>query len=298
MKRSTIPLGLLCSLFTLGYLPKDASTQEPRATGRNGLPREVTIADTRRHELASTVVDDVFKLHVYLPRGYEEMPGPLPVVYLLDAEYSFGAVAYAIRRLVKDGMIPPVLLVGVAYEVPYEDYYARRERDFTPTAVYLEDFPHAGHAASFARVLREEVIPFVDKTYRVDPNDRTIIGLSFSGLFATYVLFKEPGLFNRYVITSPSLWWDDGILFRYEAEYWATTQALPAHVYFAAGEDDGPSILRDLGRMEDLLATRQYRDLDYRVVRFPDETHRTVFPLAVSHGLRFLFKPLAADSSR
>jgi predicted alpha/beta superfamily hydrolase len=287
----TAPLGLLSVLVTLACLPGSATTQEPQRARRDELPREVTIADTERHELASSVVDDVFKIHVYLPRGYEDMPGPLPVVYLLDAEYSFGAVAYAIRRLVKDGMIPPVLLVGIAYEVPYDDYYARRERDFTPTAVYLEDFPHAGYAASFARVLGEEVIPFINRTYRVDPNDRTIMGLSFSGLFATYLLFREPGLFNRYVITSPSLWWDDGILFRYEAEHWEATQSLPAQVYFAAGEDDGPNILHDLGRMEDLLAARRYRDLDYRIVRFPDETHRTVFPLAVSHGLRFLFRP-------
>jgi len=220
----------------------------------------VTIADTERHEIASSVVDDVFKLRVYLPRGYEDTTGPLSVVYLLDAEYSFGAVAYAVRRLIKDGLIPPVLLVGVAYEVPYDDDYARRERDFTPTAVYLDDFPHAGHAASFARALQEEVIPFVDKTYRVDPNDRTIVGLSFSGLFATFLLFEKPSLFSRYVITSPSLWWDDGILFRYDAEYWETTKALPAQVYFAAGENDGPTILRDLGRMEDPLASWQYRD--------------------------------------
>jgi predicted alpha/beta superfamily hydrolase len=289
MRRPPITPGIIWTLCTLAAIPGAGSAQQLSAAGKDGLPRQVTIADTERHEIASSVVGDVFNLHVYLPRVYEDMTDPLPVVYLLDAEYSFGAAAYIVRRLIKDGLIPPVLLVGVAYEVPYEAYYARRERDFTPTAVYLDDFPHAGHAASFARALREEMIPFVNKTYRVDPNDRTIMGLSFSGLFATYLLFKEPGLFNRYVITSPSLWWDDGIVFRYEGEYRETTQALPAHVYFAAGEDDGPNILRDLGRMENLLATRQYRDLDYRVVRFPDETHRTVFPLAISHGLRFLF---------
>jgi predicted alpha/beta superfamily hydrolase len=38
------------------------------------------------------------------------MTEPLPVVYPLDAENSFGAVAYIIRRLIKDKLIPPVLL--------------------------------------------------------------------------------------------------------------------------------------------------------------------------------------------
>ena len=253
-------------------------------------PRQVTIADSERHELASRLVDEVFKIHVYLPRRYQDLTEPLPVVYLLDAEYSFGAVAYAIRRLIKDSLIPPVLLVGVAYELPYDEYYQRRQRDFTPTAAHLDDFPHAGHAASFARFLREELMPFVNERYRVDPHDRTIVGLSFSGLFCSYLLFKETDLFNRYLIVSPSLWWDNRVLFRYEREYRRTTDRLPARVYFAAGEDDGPSILRDLAAMESLLETRRYRTLDYRVRRFPEETHRTVFPVAVSHGLRFLFR--------
>lgn len=249
----------------------------------------VTVPDSERRELRSALVDDVFKVHVYFPRGYSEMEEALPVVYLLDAEYSFGAVAYIIRRLIKDGLIPPVLLVGVAYEVPYDEYYQRRERDFTPTASHLDEFPHAGHADDFARFLRQELVPFVNRTYRVDPGDRTIMGLSFSGLFSTYLLFSQPDLFKRYVIVSPSLWWDDGIVFRHESEYNSRHPALPARVYLAAGEDDGPNILSDLRRMEQVLAARRFEGLEYRVKRFPEETHRTVFPSAVSHGLRFVF---------
>jgi len=239
--------------------------------------------------LTSTFVDEVFKVHVYFPRGYDEMKEPIPVVYLLDAEYSFGAVAYTIRRLIKDNLIPPVLLVGVAYEVPYDEYYSRRERDFTPTVAHLEYFPAAGHAEAFSRFLREELVPFVNKSYRVDPDDRTIVGLSFSGLFCTYILFADTDLFNRYVIVSPSLWWDNGVLFDYEADYRSRHATLQAHVYWASGEEDGPDILKDLRRMEQVLAERRYPGLQYQVKLFPDETHPTVFPIAVSHGLRFVF---------
>jgi predicted alpha/beta superfamily hydrolase len=251
--------------------------------------RQVVIQDSERHELASAFVDDVFKVHVYFPRGYDEMKDPIPVVYLLDAEYSFGAVAYTIRRLVKDKLIAPVLLVGVAYEVPYDEYYRRRERDFTPTAAHLDEFPDAGQAKSFARFLRQELVPFINKAYQVVPDDRTIVGLSFSGLFLTYLLFKEVDLFNRYVIVSPSLWWDNGIVFRYESDYGSQNSDLQARVYLAAGEDDGRNILRDLRRLEVVLTDRHYQGLHYRVNLFPEETHRTVFPIAVSHGLRFVF---------
>jgi predicted alpha/beta superfamily hydrolase len=278
-------------LLSLACAPSDISQQRESTQSEatpNSYPR-VAIEDTERRELASDFVDQVFKVQVYFPRGYAEMTDSLPVVYLLDAEYSFGAVAYAIRRLVKDSLIPPVLLVGVAYEVPYDEYYRRRERDFTPTAAHLDEFPSAGHAGSFAQFLRHELVPFVNTTYRVDPDDRTIVGLSFSGLFSTHLLFTQPELFNRYVIVSPSLWWDGNIVFRDESDYWSRTKALPARIYLAAGEQDGRNILRGLRRVREVLAARSYEGLQYQVRLFPEETHRTVFPLAVSRGLRFVF---------
>jgi predicted alpha/beta superfamily hydrolase len=255
-----------------------------------GAQQRVEIPDTERHVLQSAIVDEEFKVHVYLPRGYEESTEALPVVYLLDAEYSFGGVAYIVRRLIKDELIPPMVVVGVAYEIPYDDYYQRRQRDFTPTRAHLDEFPAAGHAEAFARFMRDELIPFVNRTYRVDPDDRTIMGLSFSGLFSTYALFAPNRIFHRYVIVSPSLWWDGGFMFRQEVAYRAQTAALPARVFLAAGADDGPTIVRDLRRLEGLLAERQYDGLEYQVRFFPDETHRTVFPIAVSHGLRFVFR--------
>lgn len=103
------------------------------------------------------------------------------------------------------------------------------------------------------------------------------------------------GLFNRYIIVSPSLWWDNGVVFRYESDYRRRHTNLEARLYLAAGEDDGRNILEDLGRLEKILAERQYRGLKYRVKMFPEETHRTVFPIAVSHGLRFVF---AGDEER
>jgi predicted alpha/beta superfamily hydrolase len=271
--------GLLLAAVTSVLLAEGASSQQ-----------RVEIPDTERHVLPSALVDEEFKVHVYLPRGYEESTEALPVVYLLDAEYSFGAVAYIVRRLIKDELIPPVVLVGAAYEVPYDDYYLRRQRDFTPTRAHLDEFPASGHAEAFARFMRDELIPFVNRTYRVDPDDRTIMGLSFSGLFSTYALFTPNQTFNRYVIVSPSLWWDGGFAFRQEIAYREQTEALPARVFLAAGEDDGPSILRDLRRLEGVLAGRRYDGLEYEVRVFPDETHRTIFPVAVSHGLRFVFR--------
>jgi predicted alpha/beta superfamily hydrolase len=45
---------------------------------------------------------------------------------------------------------------------------------------------------------------------------KTIVGQSLGGLLATEILLKKPGLFDNYIIISPSLWWDDQSLLDFE----------------------------------------------------------------------------------
>jgi predicted alpha/beta superfamily hydrolase len=261
----------------------------PRASAEESVPR-VQIPDTERRVLTSQYVDEEFKIHVYLPRHYPEEGRQYPVIYLLDAEYSFGCVSYVVRRLIKGQEMPPAIVVGVSYEVPYEDFYRRRERDYTPSAAHLDEFPAAGHGPAFFTFLEKELIPFVNATYATEPDDRTLVGLSFSGLFSTWVLFNHPEAINRYVIISPSLWWDNGVCFRYEDDYAKNHQSLPARVFLTAGERDGPNIVKDVPRLIDRLESRHYEGLALGGGLLEDETHRTIFPNAVTKGLRFVFK--------
>jgi len=62
------------------------------------------------------------------------------------------------------------------------------------------EWPLAGGADNFKKFMQEELVPFIDSNYRTVKNDRTIAGLSFGGLFAAYVLFAEPSLFQRYIL--------------------------------------------------------------------------------------------------
>ncbi|MCW8985095.1 MAG: alpha/beta hydrolase-fold protein [Thermoanaerobaculales bacterium] len=253
---------------------------------------QVQIPDTERRVLASRFVDEEFKIHVYLPRNYPEEGRRYPVIYLLDSEYSFGCVSYVVRRLIKGREIPPAIVVGVSYEVPYEDFYRRRQRDYTPSAAHLEEFPAAGHGPAFFQFIEKELIPFVDATYATEPDDRTLVGLSFSGLFSTWVLFNHPEIINRYVIISPSLWWDNGVSFRYEEAYAKNHQSLRARVYLIAGEHDGRNIVKDVPRLIGRLESRSYQGFVLGGGLLEDETHRTIFPNAVTKGLRFVFKDL------
>ena len=95
MKSSKI-LILCLFLVPLLNLPVPANLQEGPKEGEVPLQAEVErveIPDTERRVLKSSFVDEEFKIHVALPRGYSEEKGRYPVIYLLDSEYSFGCVA-------------------------------------------------------------------------------------------------------------------------------------------------------------------------------------------------------------
>src|SRR6185369_6618719 len=69
-------------------------------------------------------------------------------------------------------------------------------------------FPSAGGADNFLKFFETELIPQIEKQYRVQPY-RIFAGHSFGGLFAIHALITKPKLFNSYVAVSPSLQWEN-----------------------------------------------------------------------------------------
>ena len=66
--------------------------------------------------------------------------------------------------------------------------------------------PNNGGSDKFITFIEKELQPYIERTYSTN-DSKTIIGQSLDGLLATEILFKNPKLFNHYIIISPSLWW-------------------------------------------------------------------------------------------
>lgn len=157
----------------------------------------------------STALGEDRVLNIALPQGYHpDSAARYPVIVVLDggADEDFihvtGAVQFASFPWV--GWVKPGIVVGIAN--------VDRMRDLTSPTRNARDkaeLPTSGGSAAFMRFIAKEVLPFVDANYRTFP-ERTLIGQSLGGLFATEVLLREPSLFQHYIIVSPSLWWDDG----------------------------------------------------------------------------------------
>jgi predicted alpha/beta superfamily hydrolase len=181
--------------------------------------------------------------------------------------------------------MPEVIIVGIAYGAYPGQEGNNRRRDFTPTAV--AEYPTSGGAEKFLRFIRDELIPVIDSKYRTNPNDRTLSGASLSGLFSLYVLFQHPDIFNRYKISSPSLWWDNGATFELEKKYSEKYSDLPARVFLSVG--DVERTVESWQKLVRVLEDRNYKGLKLTTMIFDDAPHLTACILAGGRGIKAVF---------
>ncbi len=162
-------------------------------------------------EIQSNELNEKRILNIYLPEGYNAKDTTkYPVIYLLDgsANEDFIHIVGLVQFNNFDwiNQVPKSIVVGIAS--------VDRQRDFTfPTTVQEQKkkFPTTGHSDKFISFIEKELQPFITSKYKAN-NEKTIIGQSLGGLLATEILLKKPILFNKYIIVSPSLWWDNGSL--------------------------------------------------------------------------------------
>lgn len=155
--------------------------------------------------LFSESVKDSFSVFISLPKDYAKKNNQIfPVIYLLDANVYFEIVADAIKENNSNA-----ILVGIGYK-DFMKMDSLRNRDYTfPKALSQDSFPISGDADKFLSFMRNELLPYIDKTYRTDTSNRTLLGHSLGGYFTLYALeqamLNKNNSFKNYVAASPSL---------------------------------------------------------------------------------------------
>lgn len=85
----------------------------------------------------------------------------------------------------------------------------------------------------FAAFVVEELLPELHRRYpELAMLDRTIAGVSYTGLAAAYVVHEYPGVFGKAICQSGSFWWNECWLVR---EYERLRQALPTSFFLDVG---------------------------------------------------------------
>ena len=161
---------------------------------------------------------------VYLPPGYARSKARYPVLYMqdgqnmFDAATAFSGVEWGVdetaERLIREKSIAPVIVVAI------DNAGAERIHEYTPTRGVYEAFGEQGRsralASRYGRFLLEELKPFIDARYRTRPNEADVGmgGSSLGGLVTLSVALRFPGKVRRLAVMSPSVWWDDCVIYK------------------------------------------------------------------------------------
>ncbi len=266
-----------------------------------------SLSNTEVHQLPSHSNGRHYEVWVDLPAGYldaatdktSKTPPRYPVLFVTDANYAFPLIRSIRNRLGAGGQnIADFVLVGLSYakgETPKDS----RNFDYTPTnasnKVNANGRKAYGGAALYADYLRQQVIPFVLKRYRVDPKQKFFVGHSYGGLLGAHILLTRPDTFNHYILSSPSLWFDQGYMLQQAKQYQAAQGNFSARVQLYAAEYEqiktgaryarNVSIVADMHQFERILRQHQDARLHIESLVIADEDHLSVFPSMISRAL-------------
>ena len=245
-------------------------------------------------EIQSAVLNEKRNVNIYLPEGYNEKDTTkYAVIYLLDGGtdedfiHISGLVQFNSFPWIN--RVPPSIVVGIVN--------TDRKRDFTyPTTIEADQkrYPTAGHSDKFIAFLEKELQPFIEKKYKTN-SSKTIIGESLGGLLATEILLKKPTLFTKYIIVSPSLWWDNGSLLKQASGLLDENFMQQTSVYIGVGKEgltpgDTPHVMEvDANLLAEKIKSTKSKNVKVFFDYLPEEDHATVMHQAVFNAFRLIY---------
>jgi predicted alpha/beta superfamily hydrolase len=233
---------------------------------------------------------------VYLPREYDDDPDRrFPVFYLHDGQNLFDETTAYIPghpwfahttadRMAEEGLIEPVLLVGIA------NTGLRRMAEYTPSR---DPKLGGGEGELYGKLLLEELKPFIDNNFRTlpDPANTAVGGSSLGGLISLYLGFEHPEVFGKVAALSPSLWWDHRSLLN-RLETGLRQHPRPdLRIWLDMGTEEGARHVRDTELLVRLLERHGWRSqADFAYLRAAGATHsEDSWAARFDQVLQFLF---------
>lgn len=237
---------------------------------------DIDLGEQITFEIDSVFTGATYPVQVQLPVHYtsEEY---YETIYILDGNWYFDHVAKENARISAETQKQSAIVVGIGHGNP-------RTTDYMPTTTR----EGVGGAEDFTGFLNRELIPYVENNFSVytTPDRRAILGHSAGGLYAAYLFTNHNHLFGKYLMLSPSIWYDDGIILQYEEESRSTNQ-IAHHLLFVTHAELEPTQLFMKMFSERLHTYYPDADVLHHMVR--RKNHSSSAKPAISEGLRFYY---------
>lgn len=237
------------------------------------------------YSIESKILGQKRNLTLYLPPEYAESKEPFPLMVLLDGgvKEDFHHIVGIASLAAEYRNIRPFIVVGIENIDRYHDLLhaskIAEDQKFKPTA---------GGADDFRRFIREELLPFVKKNWRVG-EETVLMGESAAGLFVVETLLKSPDAFQAYIAISPSLWWEEQSLAK------TAVTALKQRPYpakrrlFLTIGDEGGTMQGGVDLVVNALKEHAPDDFRWTYQPMHEENHGTIYHPAALAAVRTIF---------
>ena len=215
--RGTLATGFMIATLGSGGLPGTAVDPRPGVTGNVRLhaPVPSTLSSVQPRNVV-----------VWLPPDYTDPANATrryPVLYMHDGQNVFDpSTAFLGRewhadevadRLVRQGRIPPVIIVGV-WNTPERVAEYTPDQDLEQARGDGKPQGRGGRGLAYLTWMVNDLKPMIDALYRTKPGREStaIMGSSLGGIISLAAAEHHAGTFGRVAAVSPSLWWNGGQL--------------------------------------------------------------------------------------
>ena len=230
-------------------------------------------------------------IYIGLPADYDSTKA-YPVIYTLDAEWTFETTQILAKKLALDDHIPAHIVIGVL-----NDGQEKRIRDLTFGPSYINgegdldsntffNREHTGGGFRFLSFLEDELAEYV-KTLHKTNGFNLLIGHSLSGYFGSYALSKD-AIFGGYILIDPSIWYDYPEAL--EGVRTLLTDDYTSNVFVSSATDGGKQSPYFLEKIQEFVSTlSMHKNVRLRHKRYTDEHHGSVVLPSILDGLKFIY---------
>ncbi len=220
---------LASSLIGAAPLPAQSAKPKTKAQSLANTPGVTTITSFDKDHTVigwleivpfqSKIFHNTRMLRVLVPANYfspHNAHRSYPVLYLQDGQNLFDEatspkgewhVDETVEHLVGGFKIPPMFVVGI------DNAGDKRSSEYLPYPDPLNDKDGVAdeknlQGREYARFLTTEVMPFIEKRYRIARGamNTGLGGSSYGGDIALYTALEYPDVFGHLLVESPELW--------------------------------------------------------------------------------------------
>ncbi len=222
------------------------------------------------------------QIKILLPRGYDSKDAKkYPVIYVLDGDYMFEAVAGNADYYAYWEDIPDAIIVGVNQVDTRFDDTMYSEQNSLPIE----------KGASFFEFLGMELIPHINKTYKTELF-KVIVGHGETANFINYFLLKDNPIFQAYIAISPDLAPQTA---EYLTERFASMQN-KVFYYLATSSNDVKAIKDKTETLDKAIKSLDNKNVLYNFDNFEGQSHYSLPAHAIPKALEsifFVFQPIS-----